>query len=173
MLAWGRAVWAEAPTFLAIDVETANRRRDSACAIGAVRVERGRVVERFTRLLRPPTKHFEFTEVHGIRWRDVATAPRFREVWPTLRAMSEGVDFLAAHNASFDASVLDACCDHEGLPRFDQRWECTVSLARRVWEIQPTRLDCVASELGIPLRHHEALSDAEACAEIVLRAWAA
>lgn len=173
MLAWGKALWAPAPTFVAIDFETANRRRDSACAVGAVRVEDGVVRERYQSLVRPPTRHFEFTGLHGIAWKDVAKAPSFRTVWAELRALCEGVDFLAAHNASFDASVLDACCDHHGLPRFDHRFECTVALARRVWGIHPTRLDCVAAELDIPLRHHEAISDAQACAQIVLRAWAA
>jgi DNA polymerase-3 subunit epsilon len=172
-LAWGKALRAEAPTFVALDFETANRRRDSACAVGAVRVERGVVVERYQSLIRPPTRHFEFTWLHGISWRDVANAPGFRAVWYELRALCEGVDFLAAHNASFDAGVLDACCDQHGLPRFDHRYECTVALARRVWNIHPTKLDCVAGALGIPLRHHEAMSDAQACADIVLRAWAA
>lgn len=173
LLAWGQALWSAPPTFVALDFETANKRRDSACAVGAVRVERGRIVERFTQLLRPPTRHFEFTGLHGIAWHHVRTAPTFRQLWPKLRALCEGVDFLAAHNASFDAGVLDACCEREGLPRFDNRYECTVALARRVWGIFPTRLDCVAEELGIPLVHHDAMSDAEACAEIVLRAWAA
>lgn len=173
VLAWGRALWAAAPSFVAIDFETANRSRDSACAVGAVRVESGVVVERFQSLIRPPTRHFEFTHLHGIGWRDVARAPTFREVFLELRALCEGVEFLAAHNASFDAAVLDACCDHYALPRFDHRYECTVALARRVWGIYPTKLPCVAEELGIALRHHEAISDAEACADIVLRAWAA
>ena len=44
-------------------------------------------------------------------------------------------------------------------------------LAREVWGIFPTRLPDVCRELGIPLRHHRALSDACACAEVVLRAW--
>jgi DNA polymerase III subunit epsilon len=34
------------PTFTAIDFETANYFRDIACAVGLVRVERGRVVRR-------------------------------------------------------------------------------------------------------------------------------
>lgn len=172
-LAWGKALWARPPTFTAIDFETANKRRDSACAIGAVRVEGGRIVKRLARLIRPPTRHFEFTYLHGIGWRHVAGAPSFRQLWPELRALCEGVDFIAAHNAAFDSAVLDACCEREGLPRFDARYECTVALARRVWGIYPTRLDCVAAELGLPLRHHDAASDAEACAGIVLRAYEA
>ena len=40
-------------TFTAIDFETASCDRDSACAIGLVRVEAGRVVRREYRLIRP------------------------------------------------------------------------------------------------------------------------
>jgi DNA polymerase-3 subunit epsilon len=45
-----------------------------------------------------------------------------------------------------------------------------VRLARRVWGIYPTRLSDVCRRLGIPLRHHDAASDAEACARIVIAA---
>jgi DNA polymerase-3 subunit epsilon len=157
-------------SFTAIDFETANERADSACAVGVVRVERGVVVRRFARLIRPPTRRFVFSWLHGITWDDVADAPRFAEVWPELRALCSGVDFVAAHNASFDAGVLDACCDRASVPRLRARYECTVALARRTWGIYPTRLDVVAARLGLPLCHHDAASDAEACAQIVLLA---
>jgi DNA polymerase-3 subunit epsilon len=48
----------------------------------------------------------------------------------------------------------------------------TVQVARRQWSIFPTKLNLVCGRLGIPLDHHEALSDASACAEILLRAHA-
>lgn len=157
-------------SFTAIDFETANERRDSACAVGVVRVERGAIVRRWSRLVRPPTRRFEFSWLHGITWDDVASAPRFAELWPELRALCTGVDFVAAHNAAFDSGVLDACCDRAGVARLRTRYECTVALARRRWAIYPTRLDVVAARLGLPLRHHDAASDAEACARIVLLA---
>lgn len=160
------------PTFTAIDFETANEYRDSACAVGLVRVERGRIVRREYRLIRPWTRTFVFTELHGIAWEDVAGAPSFEAVWPVIRAMCEGVDFVAAHNASFDEGVLRACCARAGVKPVATRFECTVALARRVWGIYPTKLDRVAARLGLSLRHHDAASDAEACAQIVLRAYA-
>jgi len=43
-------------------------------------------------------------------------------------------------------------------------------MARDTFSIYPTRLDCVCRALGIPLVHHQAESDAEACAQIVLAA---
>jgi len=49
---------------------------------------------------------------------------------------------------------------------------CTVRLARRVWNLHPARLPDVCRHLGIPLRHHDPLSDATACAKIVLAARA-
>jgi DNA polymerase III subunit epsilon len=163
------------PTFTAIDFETATRLRDSACAVGMVRVERGIIVRRESRLIRPRSSDFEFTWLHAIAWNDVVGEPPFEEIWPLIRELCDGVDYVAAHNASFDEGVLRACCEQSGLPlplRPGVGFECTVGLARRVWAIYPTRLDVVAARLGVPLRHHDAASDAEACAQIVLRAHA-
>ena len=78
--------------------------------------------------------------------------------------------FLAAHNASFDRGVLAACCRNSGMAMPDIPFECTVRMARDVFNIYPTRLDCVCRALRIPLVHHRAESDAEACARIVLAA---
>lgn len=158
--------------FTAIDFETATRDADSACAVGLVRVENGRVVRRESRLIRPPSRTFEFTYLHGIAWRDVASAGTFGEVWEAIGDICDDVDFIAAHNAAFDEGVLRACCARARVARPAPRFTCTVALARRVWRIYPTRLDVVASRLGIPLRHHDAMSDAEACASIVVRAHA-
>jgi DNA polymerase-3 subunit epsilon len=46
----------------------------------------------------------------------------------------------------------------------------TVQIARRVWNIRPTKLSDVCAKLRIALNHPEALSDAMACAQIVLAA---
>jgi DNA polymerase-3 subunit epsilon len=56
--------------FMALDFETADRGRDSACAIGLVRVEYGQIIYRASYLIRPPRDIFEFTYIHGIRWND-------------------------------------------------------------------------------------------------------
>lgn len=157
-------------TFAAIDFETANQDRFSACAVGIVVASGGRIVAREQFLIRPPGSYFCFTYIHGLAWRDVESAPDFGMLWPRLRRHLRRVDFLAAHNASFDRGVLNACCELAKVEPPRLPFVCTVSLARAWWSIYPTKLPRVCSELGIPLRHHEALSDAEACARIVLRA---
>ncbi|MCX5787456.1 MAG: 3'-5' exonuclease [Elusimicrobia bacterium] len=158
------------PPFVAIDFETADYGADSACAVALVRVEEGRIVRRERTLLQPPRRHFVFTHIHGIRWTDVSGSPRFAEAWPALSAMLEGVDFLAAHNAPFDRKVLAACCFAAGLPAPEHRWVCTVRLSRRLWKLPSNALPSVCGHLGLSLNHHEPLSDAEACAKIVLAA---
>jgi len=45
-----------------------------------------------------------------------------------------------------------------------------VRLARKKWRLRPARLPDVCDYLGLSLQHHYALSDAEACARIVLAA---
>ena len=157
-------------SFTAIDFETANRYQNSACSIGLVRVEGGRVVAGAHHLIRPPFRFFEFTWLHGIDWPRVRFGPTFEELWPDLAPFFDSIDFVAAHNAKFDRGVLRACCSWYGIrvPRVPFR--CTVQLARATWGLRPTTLEHVASFLDLPLDHHNAKSDAEVCASIVLNA---
>ena len=156
--------------FVAIDFETANYARDSACAIGLVKVVGGEIVDKAVHLIKPPTREFVFTYIHGLTWNDVAKSADFGELWPTLEPVLEGAEFLAAHNASFDKGVLHGCCASYGISVPSLPFQCTVQMARRAWNIRPTKLSDVCRKLGIALNHHEALSDAMACARIVLAA---
>ena len=158
--------------FVALDFETADRRRDSACAIAIVRVEGALITAREQRLIRPPRREFEFSHLHGISWHDVQDQPPFCSVWPSMARLLDGAEFIAAHNARFDRDVLEACCAAARIVPPAQRFECTVALARKRWNLYPTRLPDVCRHLGVPLKHHDALSDAEACAQIVLGARA-
>jgi DNA polymerase III subunit epsilon len=156
--------------FVAIDFETADNGRDSACAVALVRVEGGQIVERASTLIRPPRQNMLFTWVHGLTWKDVAEAPSFGEVWPTLTPLLEGAAFLAAHNAGFDRGVLKACCERAELDFPATPFLDTVRLARHAWQLPRNNLPTVAAHLGLRLNHHDALSDAEACAGIVMAA---
>jgi DNA polymerase III subunit epsilon len=156
--------------FVAIDFETANQDQDSACAVALVRVAGDAIVERRHTLLRPPREPFTFTYLHGISWERVQAEPIFATAWPALQGMLDGAAFLAAHNSSFDRAVLRACCASAGLAMPALPFLCTVRLARRIWQIYPTKLPDVCARLGLPLVHHDPCSDAEACARIVLAA---
>lgn len=158
--------------FVAIDFETADHGPDSACAVGLVRVEGLKVVRREAVLIRPPRRAVVFSWVHGITWEMVEGEPTFGELWPRLLPLLDGAAFLAAHNAPFDRRVLAACCEVAGQPVPPLPFVCTVHLARRRLGIIPANLPAVCRRLGIGLIHHDAGSDAEACARIVIAAAA-
>lgn len=156
--------------FVAIDFETANYGRDSACSVGLVKVRDGKITEKVVHLIRPPTSEFVFTYIHGLTWGDVAKAPTFGKLWPKIEPMLNGIDFLAAHNASFDKGVLHACCNRHRISIPQVEFQCSMKIARQTWALHPTKLSDVCRHLKIKLNHHEALSDALACAQIILAA---
>ena len=161
-----------AMTVVAIDFETANERRDSACAVGLAWIEGGRVVRRAAALIRPPELRFSpgNIRVHGILPADVRTAPSFPEAMaPFLADLAGGL--ILAHNAGFDMGVLSASLAAHGAPVPAFASLCTLQIARRVF---PDPAGCglgkVAARLGIRFEHHDAGEDAYACAEIALAA---
>ncbi len=156
--------------FTAIDFETADNGRDSACAVAAVVVADDVIVDRFCELIRPPRQRMLFTHIHGLAWEHVRDSPSFGEIWPGLRKYLICSEFLVAHNAPFDRGVLTACCHAAGVPLPRRRFVCTVQVARRTWDLPRNRLPDVCGHLGIPLTHHDPLSDAEACARIAIAA---
>jgi len=158
--------------FTAIDFETANNHADSACSIGIVQVEQGVLTHKQVHLIKPPYtgEQWLFTYIHGLTYSDVAKALTFGELWPQIEHFFKDIDFVVAHNASFDLKVLRACCQRYDilLPHFEHR--CTVQVARNKLKIRPANLANVCRELNITLNHHEALSDASACAQIMMHA---
>jgi DNA polymerase-3 subunit epsilon len=155
---------------VAIDFETADYGADSACALGIVTIENGSVTKNGYRLIRPPRKGFYFSYLHGIRWSDVKNAATFADVWDELSDYWRDADYLLAHNAAFDRGVLKACSLAAQRDPPQVPFICTVRVARAHWNFRPANLSHVCTQLGIPLNHHHAASDALACAEIALRA---
>ena len=158
------------PDFTAIDFETANQSADSACQLGLVVVRAGEIVERRDWLIRPPTDEFMFTYIHGITWRDVAREADFGQLWPEISPYLIN-RVIAAHNVRFDISVFFALIKRYRIEYWKGGTIDSVTVARRAWPFLANhQLQTVASHLAIPLDHHEASSDANACAEILRRA---
>ncbi len=159
-------------TVLALDFETANERRDSACAVGFAWIARGRVVRRASHLIRPPDMRFSPSNirVHGILPADVRNEPGFADVMaPYLDDLAGAL--ILAHNANFDIGVLRAGLLRAGKPVPALNTLCTVQIARRVFPAaEGCGLGKVARRLGIRFEHHDAGEDAYACAEIALAA---
>jgi len=158
--------------YVAIDFETANEKRDSACALGIAVVAGAQIVERRSWLIKPPGMRFNpiNISIHGIRPLDVEDAPDFSELWPTVRVHLEGRTVIA-HNAAFDMGVLGGTLSAYRIPSPDIRYSCTWAIARHVWPALPNyKLHVVADHLGIDFSHHDAADDAMAAAMIAIHA---
>jgi DNA polymerase-3 subunit epsilon len=158
---------------VAIDFETANERRASACSIGLAWIEDGKVTGVESHLIRPPEMRFMTMNmrIHGITPDMVEDAPEFPEIMAGLRGRIDGCDMVLAHNAGFDMSVMRSSCDTYELayPEFD--YLCTVKVAQRVWtDLGTARLNALGDHLGIAFKHHDAGEDALVCAEVALEA---
>lgn len=158
--------------FIAIDVETANFEPSSICAIGAVKVSGGVVVDTFYSLVRPEPDYYTWrcTSVHGLTDADTCDAPCFDSVWRKLSAWAGGLPAVA-HNAQFDHRCISAACR---VYRLDPPppFLCTLKAARALIPrgmCASKSLDSLCDFFGINLRkHHDALADAEACAQLAI-----
>jgi len=157
--------------FLAIDFETANSGRDSACAVGIALVDGGRIVSSTSYLIQPPGNRYDSFNIgiHGITPAMTANAAVFVPVMDTVLDWADGLP-LVAHNASFDMSVLRAGFESHGRPCPQRDYYCTLLMSRSALPGLPDYKlpHVVAACGGSMLDHHDPEADAVACAEIAL-----
>ena len=158
--------------FVALDFETANHRRDSACELGVAVVADGTLIESRSWLIRPQPNWFHpmNTRIHGIDAEQASDKPTFDQVWEEAKHYLEHTN-LVAHNASFDVGVLRQVLIQYELPLPTIAYSCSLAVARRAWKGLPSYgLKSLAQHFSIPLNHHSAEPDAIASATIMLRA---
>ena len=155
-------------SLVAIDFETANRHRASACQVALTKLVDGEITDRFNTLIHPPSdiEWSEFEHVHGIKPEDWADSPTWDEIVSDLSEFVDGMQ-LVAHNAPFDLSVWVALDEYYGTASAPYEMLCTLRLARAHLGHLPSKsLPHVVGALvpEFQLDHHEAGSDADACA---------
>lgn len=160
--------------FVAIDVETANNHPTSICAIGAVKVIDGVIVDKFYEFVKPePNFYFRYftEEIHGISRTMTDSADKFPEVWNRLRPMIGNLP-LVAHNKAFDEKCIRATHRFYGMDYPEYPFFCTLVAARRTLPrtLCPSfSLPHLCNFLGIKFsNHHNALADAEGCAKCAI-----
>lgn len=159
--------------FVGIDFETANSNPLSACAIGLVVFQSGEVIFEYESLIKPPKKYGEFkyfnTTIHKIKAEDVVEALRWDEIYPMLEPYITDA-LLVAHNAKFDIRVLKALNEFYNINIPVADYFCSVDLSRQIFPyLSNHKLNTVSDFLEINLDHHNAKSDAMACAMIVYK----
>ena len=159
-------------TCVVFDIETTgfSPLKNRIIEIGAVRVEEGRIVDKFSSFVNPDVPiPFEIEKLTGINDTMVLDAPKIDRVLPEFLEFCRGA-VMVAHNAGFDISFIKENARQQGL-EFNPTVLDTVSLARVLLpNLNRFKLDTVAKELKINLaNHHRAVDDAGATAEIFVR----
>ncbi|MBQ9437603.1 MAG: PHP domain-containing protein [Lachnospiraceae bacterium] len=162
----------EEQSYVVFDLETTgfSPERDRIIEIGAVKVEKGQITERFSQFVNPqmpiPPK---ITELTSITDQMVKDAEPIAEALPKFLAFIKDC-VLVAHNASFDTGFIKANCLRLN---FDDHftWLDTLQLSRMLFPEQVKHtLDAVAKALDVSLaHHHRAVDDAECTAGIFLK----
>ncbi len=165
----------QADTLIVLDFETSGLSPDygdRAIEIGAVRIERGKITDRFQQLMNPGFPVDAFIESYtGITNKMLKKAP------PCAEVMEQFSDFigthnLVAHNASFDQRFLDAELSRIGKQNYEGNFACSMLIARRLYQDAPNH------KLGSLVKYkkirttgafHRALADSEMTAELWLR----
>jgi len=154
-----------------IDFETANDDPSSACQVGYVIIKKNKVHKIGSFYIKPKTNNFKYTYTHGITANMVKNELDFRQVWLKIQKEFKGIDYFAAHNAPFDKRVLDNCLDKFKFKKNLIKFICTLQISRVYWkkgiDINNYQLSTIAKKIKFDLNHHEAESDAIACAKII------
>ncbi|MEB1806809.1 MAG: ATP-dependent DNA helicase DinG [Bacillaceae bacterium] len=159
--------------FVVVDIETTGHsaQQDRIIQIGAVLVQDGEIIERFTSFVNPQMKIPPFIEsLTGISDEMVALAPTFEQVIPELLQMLEG-SYFVAHNVQFDLSFLQAQLDEVGYLPFQGPILDTVELSRLLLPNEESyKLQQLAESFNFQHdRPHQADSDAEVTALLLLK----
>jgi len=154
--------------FIAIDFETANEKRSSACSLGLVVVKNNVIVDKRHWYIKPTPNYYNpfNSGLHGIGNAQTCEAPNFDVVYEELLPFIKN-NVVVAHNASFDISVFRHAlgCYNRSYEEFN--FACSYRLAQFARNDLPCyKLDWLALEYGLPLNHHDAVSDATACAQL-------
>lgn len=159
--------------FVAIDFETANQFSQSACAIGVVVIEDKKIIDSKYWLLCPHESYRSFnyfnTQIHHITYDMVIDELEFSDLYPQFINLITPDTLLVAHNAAFDMRVLRSLFDLYQLDLPDIMYTCTYLNAKKLWNTPNHRLNTLCEYFDINLDHHNALSDAFACAQLFMK----
>lgn len=156
--------------FVAIDFETANAQRASACSLGITVVKNNEVVEEKYWLIKPYPFKFDPRNIviHGIREEDVVNEREFDKIWPEIKPYLED-NLVIAHNASFDFSVLRKTLDLYEMEYPNLNYACTLVASKLFYSyLNNHKLNTVNKHLGYTFKHHHASADATAAANILI-----
>jgi len=156
--------------FVVVDTETTGRDPKIAdlIEIGAVRVRRGEIVDRFSTFVSPGRDIFG-VQMHGITDADVANAPLAKDAAQKLLAFVGGAP-IVGHNIGFDIGFLDRALEESGKFIAGGYFDTLVIAREGYPDLESYKLGDVAKFFGINVTTaHRGLADAETTAAVLAK----
>lgn len=163
---------------IAIDFETAHSFESiylggcqPACSVALVQVEElTDPAPLFSSFIRPEPFYMSPSAeaIHGISLKDLEDAPDFKTLWEKtpFGEIVQSTDLLIAHNMKFDGTVFCDALNFHGIKIPDIQTVDTLLMVRTTGWLKRHNLAECARYIGFPLDHHQATSDALACAAL-------
>jgi DNA polymerase III epsilon subunit family exonuclease len=161
--------------FVVFDLETTGLNNiptggmmDSIIEIGAVKLHRGAVAEKFSTFVAydkklPP----DIIKLTGITDEMLTGAPNVKQVIPDFYKFCDGC-FLVGHNVTFDYRFIQHYAKKERYS-FDQARYDTLTLGQELLHLPNYKLNTLADHYGITFNHHRAFDDALTTAKIFIQ----
>ncbi len=155
--------------YVVFDLETTGLSpvRNKIIEFGAVKIENGKVTERFSEFVNPEVPiPYNIQKLTSITDEMVASSETIETILPRFLKFAEGA-VLVGHNVGFDIGFVKEKAKEQGLPA-DFTTVDTEGIARILLPGHAKyTLDAVAKQLGVSLEHHHrAVDDAECTFEI-------
>ena len=158
--------------FVALDVETANPDIASICQIGLVKYTNGNLEDEWESYIDPEDYFDEInTYIHGINEVKVNGAPIFPAIAELLYSYLKG--YIVVCHTHFDRVSIHKATLRYGIAPIECKWLDSARVARRTWEEFAWRgynLKNICNYIGYEFKHHDALEDAKATAQVLLAA---
>ena len=158
--------------YVVFDIETTGLSNQTCkiIEIGAVRVEEGKIVSRYSTFVNPETPiPMKIEQLTSITDSMVVDAPVIEKILPEFMEFCEGA-VMVAHNADFDMSFIIKECERQKIER-EFTYVDTIAIARVLLPgMTSFKLDKVAKAVNVVLdHHHRAVDDAACTAEIFVK----
>lgn len=161
--------------FVVFDLETtglnsseAGGAMDHIIEIGAVRIRKGRIEEKFSSFVACPVEvGKEITKITGIDSSMLVGAPEIGDVMADFYKFCDGASLVGHNAANFDIKFVRHYANVVGY-RFDHKLYDTVAFAQRVLSLSNYKLNTIADYFRFKFNHHRAYDDAYITAKIFI-----
>lgn len=159
------------PHFAVFDIETTGfcfSHDDRILEVAVVRLDSaGNPVDEYHTLINPK-RDVGSSSSHGIKSKDIANAPEFKDVAGDIALRAKDA-IIVGHNVVYDVNFLRAEMKRLGCDFAEPAAICTLELSRDVYPQSSTRrLSNICAELNLPLPYsHAAIDDARATAKLL------